>query len=103
MPAEVRRGTQMAAKILGNFSGNDIELCRTTNYNAGKQTVQALMEASIPFTNNHKKIPFFRRVQYNGADQMWVISINPHRYGQARRVIDTIDTIYRKRLMLSNY
>ena len=93
----------MAAKKLGNFTGNDIELCRTTNHNAGNQTVQALMDASIPFTKNCKKIPFFKRLQYNGAEQMWVISINPHRYSQARRVIDQIDLMYRKRLMLTNY
>lgn len=93
----------MAAKKLGKFTGNDIELCRTTNHKAGNQTVQALMDASIPFTKNCKKIPFFKRVQYNGAEEMWVISINPHRYGQARRVIDQIDMMYRKRLVLSNY
>ena len=93
----------MAAKKLGNFSGNDVELCRTTNSNASNQTVQALMEASIPFTKNCKRIPFFKRIRYNGAEQIWVISINPHRYGQARRVIDQIDTMYRKRLVLSIY
>lgn len=93
----------MAAKKLGNFAGNDIELCRTTNNNAGRQTVQALLDASIPFTNNCKRIPLFKREQYNGAEQMWVISINPHRYGQARRVIDRIDVMYRKRLLLTNY
>ena len=93
----------MAAKKLGNFTGNDIELFRTTNNKASNQTVLALMEASIPFTKNCKRIPFYKRVQYDGADQMWVITINPHRYGQARRVIDKIDTIYRKRLVLSNY
>jgi len=93
----------MAAKILGKFKGNDVELCRTTNSKAGSQTVQALMDASIPFTKNCRRIPFFKREQYDGADQIWVISINPHRYGQARRVIDTIDTAYRKRLMLSNF
>ena len=93
----------MAAKKLGKFTGNDIELCRTTNHKAGNQTVQALMDASIPFTKNCKRIPFFKRVQYNGAEEMWVISINPHRYGQARRVIDQIDMMYRKRLVLSNY
>ena len=37
-------------KKLGNFTGNDIELCRTTNENAGILTVQALMDAHIPFT-----------------------------------------------------
>ncbi len=91
------------AKKLGNFSGNDIELCRTTHHKAGNQTVQALLNASIPFTRNSKRIPFFKREQYNGATEMMVISINPHRYGQARRVIDQIDTMYRRRLMLSNY
>ena len=58
----------MAAKILGKFKGNDVELCRTTNSKAGNQTVQALMDASIPFTKNCQRIPFFKRDQYNGAD-----------------------------------
>jgi len=91
------------AKKLGKFAGNDIELCRTTNNKAGNQTVQALMDASIPFTKNAKKISFFKREQYNGANMMWVITVNPHRYGQARRVIDQIDSSYRRRLVLSNY
>ena len=93
----------MAAMKLGNFTGNDIELCRTTNLNAGDKIVQALMNASIPFTKNSKRIPFFKRDQYNGANEILVISINPRRYSQARRVVDTVDYIYRKRLVLSNY
>ena len=91
------------AKILGNFSGNDIELCRTTNNTAGNETVQALLEASIPFTKNCKKIPFFKRLQYDGAEQLFVITINPSRYGQARQVVDGMDKIYKKRLVLSNF
>ena len=90
-------------KKLGNFTGNDVELCRTTNEKAGNQTVQALLEARIPFTRNSKRIPFYKREQYDGAREFTVISINPHRYGQARRVIDQIDTLYRRRLVLSNY
>ena len=90
-------------KKLGNFTGNDVELCRTTNEKAGNQTVQALMDARIPFTRNSKRIPFYKREQYNGAREFTVISINPHRYGQARRVIDQIDLMYRKRLTLTNY
>ena len=90
-------------KKLGKFTGNDIELCRTTNSKAGNQTVQALLEASIPFTKNAKRISLFKREQYNGADMMWVITVNPHRYGQARRVIDHLDSAYRRRLVLSNY
>ena len=90
-------------KKLGNFRANDVELCRTTNVTAGNQTVQALMDARIPFTRNSKRIPFYKREQYNGAREFTVISINPHRYGQARRVIDQIDTLYRRRLVLSNY
>ena len=93
----------MAAKKLGNFVGNDVELFRTTNVKAGDQTIQALMNARIPFTRNSKRIPFYKRVQYNGAREFTVISINPHRYGQARRVIDQIDSLYRRRLVLSNY
>lgn len=90
-------------KKLGNFTGNDIELCRTTNQRAGNRTIQALVEAQIPFTRNTRKIPFFKRMKYNGAREMLIIMTNPHRYGQARRVIDEIDTIYRRRLTVSNY
>lgn len=93
----------VAVKKLGNYSGNDIELCRTTNNQAGNLTVQALLDASIPFTKNSMKVPFFKREQYKGAEKIWIISINPHRYGQARRVIDHIDQAYRRRLVLSNY
>ena len=90
-------------KKLGNFTGNDVELCRTTNETAGAQTVQALMDARIPFTRNSKRIPFFKRDQYNGANEIMMITVNPHRYSQARRVVDTVDYMYRKRLVLSNY
>ena len=88
---------------LGNFTGNDIELCRTTNRKAGNQMVQALVDAHIPFTRNSKRIPFYKREQYHGAREFTVISINPHRYGQARRVVDQIDILYRRRLLISNY
>lgn len=90
-------------KILGNFKGNDIELCRTTNDKVSNRAIQALMDASIPFTKNCIKIPFFRRERYYGAEQLWVITTNPNRYSQARRVIDTLDSNYRRRLKLSNY
>ena len=90
-------------KKLGNLAGNDNELCRTTNKKAGNQTVKALVDAHIPFTRNSKRIPFYKREQYDGAREFTVISINPHRYGQARRVVDQMDTLYRCRLVVSNY
>ncbi len=91
------------AKKLGNFEGNDIELCRTTNVRAGNHTTRLLMEEQIPFTKISKRIPFFRREKYQGASEVLVISINPHRYGQARRVLDRLELIDRQRLVLSNY
>lgn len=91
------------AQILGNFSGNDIELCRTTSVKVGNRIVQALLDASIPFTKNCKKIPFFQRLKYDGAEQIFVITINPSRYGQARQVVDKMDTIYKKRLVVTNF
>ena len=91
------------AVLLANYKGNDVELCRTTNGRVGEQTTQALMEEHIPFTKNLKRIPFFMRDKYNGADKVWIISINPHRYGQARRTLDRLDRVYKDRLVLSNY
>ena len=46
---------------LGNYKGNDVELCRTTNGRVSDKTIGLLMEACIPFTKNIKYIPFFRR------------------------------------------
>ena len=90
-------------KKLGKYKDNDVELCRTTNSRVSTVTVQALVEEQIPFTRNRKKIPFFRREDYPGATEWWVISINPRRYSQARRVIDGMDQVYRERLVLSNF
>ncbi len=90
-------------KKLGRYRDDDVELCRTTNRRASSETVQALLEERIPFTKNHKKIPFYQREQYQGASELWVISTSPRRYGQARRVIDAMERFYRDRLVLSNY
>lgn len=88
---------------LGNYKDNDVELCRTTNDRVSAQAAQALLEEQIPFTKNSKRIPFFKREAYKGADKLWVITINPRRYGQARRVLDRMDHVYKERLVLSNY
>ena len=61
------------------------------------------MEEHVPFARNKKKIPFFKREEYKGASELWVITINPRRYGQARRVLDGMEQVYRDRLVLSNY
>ena len=90
-------------KKLGKYKDNDVELCRTTNSRVSTVTVQALVEEQIPFTRNRKKIPFFRRVDHGGPSNMKVISINPRRYSQARRVRDGMDQVYRERLVLSNF
>lgn len=90
-------------KKLGNFRGNDVELCRTTSTRVGNQAVKALVEASIPFTKNSARVPFFLREKYNGAEEVTVIKINPHRYSQARRTIDRLDRMCKERLVVSNY
>lgn len=90
-------------KKLGNFRDNDVELCRTTNRRVSSEAVQTLLEEQIPFTKSRKKIPFFKREEYKGASELWVISTSPRRYGQARRALDGMDSFYRERLVLSNY
>lgn len=90
-------------KKLGNYESNDIELCRTTSTKVSNKTAELLIEEQIPFSKNCKRIPFFHRDKYNGASQVWVISINPRRYGQARRALDTMDVFCRKHMVLSNY
>lgn len=95
----------MAAKILGNTKkiDKDVELCRTTNERISNHAAQLLIENQIPFTRNWIKIPFFLREKYRGASQIYIISTNRNRYGQARRTIDQLDAPFKSRLILSNY
>ena len=95
----------MAAKILGNTKkiDKDVELCRTTNERISNHAAQLLIENQIPFTRNWIKIPFFLREKYRGASQIYIISTNRNRYGQARRTIDQLVAPFKSRLILSNY
>jgi hypothetical protein len=94
---------KMSMIKLGKFEGNDIELCRTTNSRVGTRTTELLLKEQIPFRKDCRRIPFYKRDRYDGANMIWVISINPHRYGQARRALDTMDLTSRRKLVLSNY
>ena len=81
----------------------DVELCRTTNERISNQAASLLIANRIPFTTNWIKIPFFLREKYRGAEQFIVIRTNRNSYGQARRALDEMDTIFRRRLIVSNY
>lgn len=81
----------------------DVELCRTTNERISNQAARLLIANQIPFTRNWIRIPFFLRERYRGAEQIYVISTNRNRYGQARRALDEMDAIFKRRLVLSNY
>lgn len=90
-------------KKLGNYKGNDVELCTTTSGRIGNKTAIALMENRVPFTKIKKYIPFYKRNKNNGYKFVWVITTSPRQYGDARRVIDEMDMFYKERLVISNY
>lgn len=92
-----------SVKKLGNFKGNDVELCRTTNKKVSNQTTDMLLEHRIPFSKMTKRIPFFKRDKYDGASEVFVININPHSYSKARRAIDELEVSSKKALLVSNY
>ncbi len=87
----------------GKDINKDIELCRTTNARISDQAAQLLMDNQIPFTKNWIRIPFFLRERFHGASQIYVISTNRNRYCQARRTIDQMDPVFKRRLVLSNF
>ncbi len=93
------------AKILGDAKDidRDVELCRTTNERISNQAAQLLIENQIPFTRNWIKIPFFLREKYRGASQSYIIRTNRNRYGQARRAIDQMDSLFKRKLVFSNH
>lgn len=90
---------------LGNTKNinKDIELCYTVNERISNYAVRLLIENHIPFTKNLVPIPFFLREKFHGAKQLYVISTNPNIYTQARRAIDQLDPVYKRKLRLSNY
>ncbi len=78
-----------------------VVLCETTSFHAGKLTSRKLTEDSIPFTKAWKRIPFFKRDAYQGADQICVIYINRNEYSKARRSLDGLEFKIRERLLLN--
>ena len=78
-----------------------VVLCETTNFHAGKLTSRKLTEDSISFRKAWKKIPFFKRGAYHGADKICVIYINRNEYSRARRSLDTLEFKIRERLLLN--
>ena len=93
----------MATKILGNYKNNDIELCRTASKKAGDQMAQLLLNAGIPFTRNCNEPSKIRRLLGDKTPRLWIFAVHPRRYSQARKLIDKLDSMYKKRLMFSNY
>ncbi|MCR5145164.1 MAG: hypothetical protein K6B67_07690 [Lachnospiraceae bacterium] len=79
----------------------DVVLCRTTNRIVSRHTTKLLLEESIPFTMNWKRIPFYKRDEYNGASEVCVISINRNLYVKARRSIKGLNYQDRDRLLLN--
>ena len=80
------------APKLDKHVDKDVVLCSTTDI---------LLQDAIPFTKNWKRIPFYKREEYRGADQICVFSINRNLYGRARRSISQLDRMDRNRLLLN--
>ena len=75
-------------KTMGKNIDRDVELCRTTNARVSSQMMRTLVSHEIPFTQNWVRVPFYKRVAYNGAKEVCVISTHYNQYQRARRVLD---------------
>lgn len=89
------------APKLDKHVDKDVVLCSTTNRRVNNHTTDILLQNAIPFTKNWKRIPFYKREEYRGADQICVFSINRNLYGRARRSISQLDRMDRNRLLLN--
>lgn len=89
------------APKLDKHVDKDVVLCSTTNRRVSNRTTDILLQDAIPFTKNWKRIPFYKREEYRGADQICVFSINRNLYGRARRSISQLDRMDRNRLLLN--
>ncbi len=77
-----------------------VELCRLTNRRVSKVLMKNLIDSSIPFVQTWRRIPIYKRMDYNGAREICVITTHRSRYGQARRVLDTLDAGCKRRIQL---
>lgn len=89
------------APKLDKHVDKDVVLCSTTNRRVSNHTTDILLQDAISFTKNWKRIPFYKREEYRGADQICVFSINRNLYGRARRSISQLDRMDRNRLLLN--
>ena len=87
-------------KTMGKNIDRDVELCRTTNARVSSQMMRTLVSHEIPFTRNWVRVPFYKRVAYNGAKEVCVISTHYNQYQRARRVLDHMEVVYRERMIL---
>lgn len=79
----------------------DVVLCETTNRIVSNHTADLLLEQSVSFVRSRHRVPLFRRHIYNGADKVYVISINRTQYSYARRVLDLLEERDYNRLLLN--
>ncbi len=89
------------APKLDKHVDKDVILCSTTNHIVSKRTTQLLLEESIPFTVNWKRVPIHKREAYRGASEVCIFSINRNLYCKARRSIDQLGRTDRQRLLLN--
>lgn len=89
------------APRLDKHVNKDVILCSTTNRRVSNHTTEILLRDAIPFTKNWKRIPFYKREAYRGADSICVFLINRNLYGRARRSIAQLERMDRDRLLLN--
>jgi hypothetical protein len=89
------------APKLDKHVDKDVVLCSTTNQRVSRHTAQILLEDAIPFTRNWRRVPFYKREEYQGATEVCVFSINRNLYGRARRSISQLNRIDRDRILLN--
>ena len=75
-------------KTMGKNIDRDVELCRTPNARVSSQMMRTLVSHEIPFTQNWVRVPFYKRVTYNGAKEVCVISTHYNQYQRAELVGD---------------
>ena len=81
----------------------DTILCVTDNNHAGMKAANLLIDKSIAFKKREQWIPPHARDRYNGASQIWVISVNQNNYSLARHALAELDARSRSRVRIRRY
>ncbi len=70
---------------------NEVELFRTTDFETKKKVVETLIRERISYLEKQQKIPFLKRSEYNGSQNVYIICVSDLQKDAADEILKGLD------------